>query len=481
MRRLAAASVLFALVALSGCSMMREDLRFPEKAVAAKSDDSPVEVGGSGEVYVDNPIQYSDGLILKPVTRLSKPLPQIDVGALSVTESGLQDAMLMALDGQGITLRIDGGPRALERNGPVALIGLHGDLTQVLDDIAAAMGIYWTFDGRTITIEPDRPFVLELPPALGEDTFAGIANTIQWLGGKDVYLDRSFRTLSLRANARAYDRISQYLEEVRATRSMIVYQMRIIQVDLTDSAMQGVDWNAFGASYLARAKSYGPTTTPTAGSDTALSDLGTAFALTRTGTALGAVMTGPHFNVDALLSFLKTQGDVKVLSRPRLAILNGGKGSMRVGQTQTVVSKVGSNVSGGISQVTVETKDLRTGVELSVAGVYSDNTVTSSMKLSISDLNNLTPYTAVGTSFNLATIDDRYLETALRLPPGYSALIGGINIERVNRERDVGAAVNSMQSTVKRSELVIVMQPMVVHFGKPKEVISAASVKEQGK
>lgn len=395
-------------------------------------------------------------------------LPDLRVENLSVTESGLKDAMELVLDGSGIGFHIDGGAKALERGGAVSLTGITGSLPDVMDHLAKSMGFFWSFDGKTLTVQPEQSFVIELPPAIGDDSFAGMTNTLQFLGAKDAYLDRVMRTLSFRANARSLGSIEQYMKRVRETRSMIVYQVRIYEVDISSNGEAGINWNKLGASDLSRAKPVSATQSLGGSStDGALRDLAKAIALTKTGAGLGTVIVGPHFNFDAFFGFLKSQGEVKTVSQPRLAMLNGGKGLLRVGQTTTFVSKVGSNLGSGISQVTVETKDLRTGVELSLSGDESDRTVYTRIKLALSNLNGLQNFQALGTDLNLPRIDDRELETSIRLPAGYTALLGGINVTRQRSDREVGAATNYKKTEMIQSEMVVVIQPTIVRFMDP--------------
>lgn len=457
---LVAATIL--CLATTGCAFNRE-FREPEPVGVLPSTTVPtIGAGGVGEINLARaPGPVSSMFMVKSSRPQGGVLPIIQVKGLSVTESGLQDALQLVLGGTGMSLHIEGGPRALERNGPVSLHNISGSLRQVMDQLAGAMGFFWSATDNVLTIEPDRLFVVELPPVLSEDTLAGLTNTIQVLGAKDVYLDRMARSLVFHANARGITQVEQYLAKIRDTRSMVVYELQVYQVDLTDSTKQGVDWNKLGGSTLARAKPIGYTS-PTAG-DTS-SDLAKAFSLTKTGAGLGAVVMGPMFNIDVLVNFLKTQGTVKTVTQPRLAMLNGTKGMLRVGQSTTYVSKVGSNLSSGVSQVTVETKDLRTGLELSLVGDESDNTIYTRVSLNLSELIRFQKFTALGTDLTLPEVNDRDLQTSIRLPAGYSAILGGITVSRSAAERNIGAATNYIDNDVKKSELVIVLKPTVVRF-----------------
>lgn len=462
-----------AAVSLTGCAFDR-DFKDPTVAVLPSQDagglrGGAIQPGGGGEVQIEAlPAQYSDGFVVKPVLRQGRQraLPAIEIDGLSLTEAGLQDALQMILAGSGVTLGVEGGRAALDKSRGVTLTRVSGKLDHVLDQMADSMGFFWGFDGRVLTIEAERPFVMSLPPSVDAEAFAGMANTIRWLGAQDVYLDKTLRTVSFKCGSKALERIEQYMASVRETRSLLVYEVKIYQVDLSDSSEQGINWNAMAASDLARGKALSATMpVGLSTSDVAATDLSSAAALTRSGAGLGAVIATPYFSVDALVAFLKTQGQVKTVSQPRLTMLNGGQGMIRVGQSTTYLAKVGSNLSSGISQVTVETKDLRTGVELKLRGDESDNTVYTNIDLKFSELNVMTKSNVMGTELKLPTVDDRELSTSVRLPPGYTVLLGGIFLERDASQRDIGASTNYRTGSVKRSELVVTLQPMIVRFG----------------
>jgi MSHA biogenesis protein MshL len=379
----------------------------------------------------------------------------------SATESGIADALQLALEGSGLTLNIEGGPRAFERFGATSIQNVRGPLRKVLDTLSERIGFFWSASDGTLTIEPDQMFVVELPPVLGEDSLASMTNTIQFLGARDAYLDRMARTLVFRANRKALKEVDQYLDSVRATRSMLVYEIQVFQVDLSDGNTEGVSWNAMTGSSIDRSK------TVVDGVSSIASDLAKSFKLTSSGAGLGAVIMGPRFSVDALVQFLKTQGAVKTVSQPRLAMLNGAKGMLRVGQTTTYVSKVGSNLAGtGVSQVTVETKDLRTGLELALTGEEHDSTIYTRISLELSELLRFNKYTTLGTDLSLPDVTDRELKTAIRLPAGYTALLGGITVTREIDDRQKGIQTNTTTQTVQRSEIVMVVKPTVVRFKK---------------
>lgn len=460
-----------ALALLAGCTTFGRNFTSPIPVDKFPSEMGPKTIERDGLVNPAVDIQVDEtAFIVRPVKPQKVELPDFYVHNLAATESGVQDALQLMLEGSGLTLNVEGGARGMERFGATSVQGVKGGLRRVMDRLSEQIGFFWSADDGVVTVEPDQLFVVELPPVLGDDSLSTMANTITYLGARDTYLDRMARTLVFRANRKVLKQVDTYLEGVRATRSMLVYEIQILQVDLTDSNQQGVRWNKLSGSSLERPKLINDGVTDTS---EVISDLAKSFTLTSTGASLGAVIMGPKFNIDVLLDFLKTQGSVKTVSQPRLAMLNGSKGNLRVGQTTTYVSKVGSNLSDGFSQVTVETKDLRTGLELGLMGEEHDSTIYTRVSLALSELIRFNKYTTLGTDLNLPDVTDRELKTSIRLPAGYTALLGGITVTREADDRNIGIKDNTKVQEVKRSELVMVVKPTIVRF-KRKDQMQAA-------
>jgi MSHA biogenesis protein MshL len=345
------------------------------------------------------------------------------------------------------------------------------------------MGFFYSVRKNTLFIQQDGQFIVELPPALSDDNMAGLTNTLQYLGAKDPYIDRMNRSLVFRTNRKSLAKIEAYLDKIRETRSLIIYDINIFQVDLTDNADTGIAWNALNyasspSGSINTGGSTGGTTPSASGSGVASAVgamIGSAAQATATGLGLGLVLSSSKFSVDMLINFLKTQGSLKALSRPRLAVISGTKGSIRVGQATTYVSKVGSSATNLVNQVTTETKDLRTGVDLGLFGDYSDNTVYTRIGLSISEIIRLNKFTALGTDLTLPQTADREINTVVRARPGDMILLGGITIERDSMDVSKGATVNTSAKQVERSELVLALKTKIVNFRpkKPKTVAAA--------
>lgn len=453
---------LAAILATTGCSTVRPNLAdVPEKeslAVSAAFDDA-----AAAETEVQLDWSPESMFVLFPRSGDKSQLPTFQVKNLSFNELGVADSLRMLAAQGGLTVRIEGGALGSERYGPFAVDNLSGSFGEVLDEMARAAGFFWELQGKTLVIRQDDLFIVNVPPVISEDTMAGITNTIQYLGGRDAYLDRAGKTLTFTANRKGMEQIKRYLDTVRENRSLLVYDTHIFQVDLKDGMDTGIQWNEFskfannGASRV---------TTLTAGA-----------------TGVGLSLKTGTFTLSSLVDFMKTQGTVKSLSRPQITMLSGSKGALRVGKTIKYVSKVGSNTTTGVSQVTTETESLRTGLAIQLQGDIHDQTVFTRVNLGISEVTEMTPFSAVGTQLTLPQTADRDLDVNVRSKPGDVILLGGIHIDSSTASNTRGITGVGESSNRLSSELVLVMKARVVKFtAKPKAQVAEApaAAVEQG-
>lgn len=393
-------------------------------------------------------IKAENAFVLRRAEK-SDPLPDKAIANLTLNEVSVADALQLLLDGTGISLAVVGTNKgAAEVYGAVTIYGLSGNLPDIVEKLSKTIGFFYTYKDKSLTITQDQQFVVSLPPAVAEDTFAGMANTVTAIGGYGIYLDRVARTLMFRANRNGLDRIEQFLKHVRDNRTMIVYDTVIYQVDLNDRDQMGIEWSSLNASLLS------------GGAGAIAGGVQAAFSYTKR-----------NFTQQMLLSFLSNYGTVKRISQPRLTVLMGSKGYFRQGQSTTYVSKIGNNFGTALNSVTVETASINTGIEMNVNGDVDGNTVYTRVNMKITDLLTLAAFTALGTQLSLPTTAEREISTEVRSVVGESILLGGILVNRMDDTvegvpgpgRNIAIPTSTTKTGLK-SELILAMTPRVIRF-----------------
>ena len=458
----------FAIATLAGCATpvgpwkSAEPAKMPEQKTIGVGDKFQSE---RGETDYESAYESDSSFVVRPKSA-GDPLPAIRLDNVRLTEQSVGDALRTIGDifhEKGIALVIQGGRRGdADVYGSVTVEGLSGQLSDVLEAISRTTGYWYHYNAKSkmLTLTPSEHFVLSMPPAVGGDTYTGMANTMQNLGAHSVYQDPINRTLVFHANRIAFEKIEEFLNHIRDTRVLLIYDVSIYKVALTSNFAAGIAWSQIQNS----------TSGALVGGQTLSNGLQASFTFTNLGIAQQIIP-----------SLLKQYGRVRSVSNPRISFLSGGWGHFRQGRNVTYVSKVGNNLTATVNSVTVETSTVNTGTELDLSADMVDDSIVTRVRLKTSDLLKFNPYTALGTQLQLPDTADQEVHTEVRSPVGAAILLGGIIVSSASG--DVGGAPVggervipvSADSTTEDSELVMILRPHVVRF-KPKAKKDDASV-----
>jgi MSHA biogenesis protein MshL len=185
-------------------------------------------------------------------------------------------------------------------------------------------------------------------------------------------------------------------------------------------------------------------------------------------------------NFAALIQFLETQGNVQVLSSPRIATLNNQKAVLKVGIDEFFVTNVSTTTTTGTSTTTTPSVTLQpffSGIALDVTPqIDENNIITLHIHPSVSKVTTVNKVVDLGAagSINLPLASSNISETdsIVRAQDGQIIAIGGLMKQATNDDRSQLPGVgdvpvlgnlfrNTSRSTVKR-ELVILLKPTVI-------------------
>lgn len=170
----------------------------------------------------------------------------------------------------------------------------------------------------------------------------------------------------------------------------------------------------------------------------------------------------------AILNALQSRTNVRVLSAPRLFVLNNQSATLQVGDQVPIVVQQSQSVSAPGAPVvnTVEMRD--TGVILQVTPrVNQSGVVTLDIAQEVSDVARTTT-----SGINSPTIQQRRLTSTVATRSGQIVALGGLIRERASRGRSgvpllsqlpvIGAAFGSHTNNASRTELIILIKPTVI-------------------
>ena len=183
---------------------------------------------------------------------------------------------------------------------------------------------------------------------------------------------------------------------------------------------------------------------------------------------------------NALIELLEVQGRTRVLSSPRVATLNNQKAVIKAGTDEFFVTDVSADTITGTASTTsrdVELTPFFSGVALDVTPqISADGMVTLHIHPTVSDVTDQEKDLTISGQTDrlpLAVSEVRESDTVVRARSGQIVVIGGLMRDR-SREQDygtpllgklpgIGGLFRSKRNVSRKSELVILLKPVVVN------------------
>jgi MSHA biogenesis protein MshL len=331
-----------------------------------------------------------------------------------------------------------------------------------------------------ISTTSNTDFWGELKDAL--TTIVGVGN------GRSLVVSPQSGVVVVKAMPTELRAVAQYLRATQiSVDRQVILEAKIIEVRLSDSSQSGINWAGFDRSNNFRG-GLGTNTQNVALPGGALNAGTTLSSLLGSGlaTASGAT-TGGLFGLAfrtssfaALLEFLESQGNVSVLSSPRIATLNNQKAVLKVGTDEFFVTNVSTSTTTGTattSSPTVTLQPFFSGIALDVTPqIDENNNITLHIHPSVSDVTSVNKSISLGASgtLNLPLASSAVSETdsIVRAQDGQVVAIGGLmrstslsdnsQIPGIGEVPIVGELFKHTNRSVSKRELVILLKPTVV-------------------
>jgi len=285
--------------------------------------------------------------------------------------------------------------------------------------------------------------------------------------GRSVIVSPQAGLITVRAYPEEFKAVKRFIDDSQNhLRRQVIIEAKILEVTLNDDYQQGVRW------------------------DNILGHVGsTDFTFSTTGNVVGNVISSAiggttsigfeNSDFSGVIDLLQTQGNVQVLSSPRITATNNQKAVIKVGEDEYFVTDVSSTTTTGTSTTVTPEVDLTpffSGIALDVTPqinqdgevilhVHPSVTLTDEQvkTIRISDEDIVLP---------LAQSSVRESDTIIRARSGEIVVIGGlIETRKIDLESKtpllgdipfLGEAFKSKSQTTRKSELVIMLKPTVI-------------------
>lgn len=290
--------------------------------------------------------------------------------------------------------------------------------------------------------------------------------------------------ISVRATNKQHEKVQEFIDKVMGSaRRQVLIEATIVEVRLSDSFQAGIDWSRLGNAGSSSGFTF---------SQNLNSGNFTPGGLTTRATGNGLVAgyfnpTSVLGNIAASINLLKQFGDTKVLSSPKLMVLNNQTAVLKVVDNLvyfTVQAQQSQGAVGGgiLSTVTTTPNTVPVGVVMSVTPqVNETGTVNVNVRPTISrvlsyvrdpnpQLNGANGALVIPSQ--IPQIQVREMESMLQLNSGSTAVLGGLMQDDIQRNSDrvpglseipgVGKVFTGRDDANSKTELVIFLRPTVI-------------------
>ncbi|WP_150112672.1 pilus (MSHA type) biogenesis protein MshL [Marinobacter nitratireducens] len=337
--------------------------------------------------------------------------------------------------------------------------------------------------GTTISTETESDFWTDITSALRMITGGGDSQVIVNPGAGLVMVRGSSDELQL---------VEDYLRRTELImQRQVILEAKILEITLNEGYQQGINWSDVQSASSITASDGLPedfTAQALAGQAIQTSDIGGLFS--------ASVRAG---DFTGLIQLLGKQGNVQILSSPRISTVNNQKAVIKVGTDEFFVTDIdfdddNSTVTGSDSTSTsVELTPFFSGISLDVTPQISESgSITLHVHPSVSEVNDQEKVITIGerdVTLPLAASTVRETDSVIRAESGQIVVIGGL-IQNSSEDSNaavpffsdiplVGELFKQRDFQSRKSELVILLRPVVAKARGMSSDISASRERMQ--
>jgi MSHA biogenesis protein MshL len=312
-------------------------------------------------------------------------------------------------------------------------------------------------------------------------------------GGRKVIVNPQAGIVLVRAMPDELRLVQDYLGVTQSSMNrQVIIEAKIVEVQLSDGFQSGINWAGI-AERNGRSATIGQVGGGTSLGTTGLSEIagntgnldptsGTYSPVSGTdASAFGGVFTLAlkSNNFAAFLELLKTQGDLNVLSSPRVSTMNNQKAVIKVGTDSYFVTKQDITQTGtttGLPTVSTELAPFFSGIALDVTPQIDDaGNISLHIHPSVSDVSEKKITVASNQTISTALSSVQESDNIVRAQSGQIIVIGGLMKEASTDDNAsvpllgdiplVGNLFKQKKVTRIKSELVILLKPTVINNG----------------
>lgn len=384
-------------------------------------------------------------------------------------------------------------------SGAGAAAGANGSITTVRNTSDNKFWVTLEKNIKDILHETDKilptggpqPAASQAPPGAGGTPGAApvaAAPNTSFREAASVIINPEASVVIVRATSRQHEKIQEFLDQVMSNvRRQVLIEATIAEVQLNNQYQQGINWSAL--------RTRGATTSfgnQVSGGNVSANPQFPPSGITAT--PPGALPSAPSFqniftigavgaSISGVLQLLESFGNVRVLSSPKLSVLNNQTALLRVVDNivyfNVQVSLAAGNLnSNAVTATNTTPVTVPVGFVMNVTPQISDDdTILLNVKPTTTRLvkfvNDPNPDLAkAGVTNPVPQLRMREMESLIKVNSGQIAVLGGLIEDSVNDVEDtipivnsipiLGSLFSSRNRNNTKTELVIFLRPVVV-------------------
>lgn len=337
---------------------------------------------------------------------------------------------------------------------------------------------------KQISVPDAQP--VNQPPSISEAADKSL-KSYKTLFASKIIANKETGILSIRATQKQHEKIREFIELVESSaKRQVLIEATIVEVELKNNYQSGIDWTrlnqgntgfVFGQTLGAKSVNFDKTTGAfTQGDANNFGSTGSAgfvAAYLNPTSALG--------NITASITLLEQFGNIKVLSSPKMMVLNSQTAVLKVVDNLVyfVVDVVQGSTSNGVvtpATFTTVPNTIPVGVWMSVTPqINENNIVTLNVRPTIArqsgSKRDPNPNFKDVANF-IPEIQVREMESVLQIPSGSTAVLGGLMQDEIYKNTDsapglrdiplIGNIFKGKNNASRKTELVIFLRPVVI-------------------
>ena len=335
--------------------------------------------------------------------------------------------------------------------------------------------------GNTARGTQNAPSLANSPnPATLQNSGSTVVRRTTFREAASVILHPESGVLTVRATSRQHEKIQEFLSQVmQSVKRQVLIEATVAEVRLSNDYQQGIDWNSAPigrAGFSIAQKALGAISSPPS----------SLLQLTYNNQQSAI---GPFKSV---ITLLEGFGTVKVLSSPKLSVMNNQTAVMKVVDNNvyfTLKADTTANTNTTTTTFTTTLQSVPVGFVMNVTPQIGDNdSVMLNIRPSISSIQSFVPdpnptlanpcgfgvtnCSIPAITSNIPVVRTREMESVIRVENGNIAVMGGLIEDRVeNVDNTVpgvsripifGELFKQRRDQATKTELVIFLRPLVI-------------------